>query len=214
MRARQHFGCDVRVPCCRKARGTCGPCVLAQCTVKWLRSCGVYRCVLSMSSVSRRTSFYRTPVWASGRGSGGLRVRLALKVPRSPVLACRISVHGVASAARDAFPSPFLLRLRPHPGVSPASWIPRSPRLPETGNLAASEHADPDARSAVRVRRRFLACLGGGASGCGSERVLSEETIRPAPARCGPGPFRPVRLRFQDSTSGARAAAAGADGAV
>ena len=50
-------------------------------------------------------------------------------------------------------PSPFLLRLRPHPGVSPASWIPRSPRLPETGNLAASEHADPDARSAVRVRR-------------------------------------------------------------
>ena len=210
MRARQHFGCDVRVPCCRKARGTCGPCVLAQCTVKWLRSCGVYRCVLSMSSVSRRTSFYRTPVWASGRGSGGLRVRLALKVRGR-----RFSVHGVASAARDAFPSPFLLRLRPHPGVSPASWIPRSPRLPETGNLAASEHADPDARSAVRVRpRRFLACLGGGASGCGSERVLSEETIRPAPARCGPGPFRPVRLRFQDSTSGARAAAAGADGAV
>ena len=86
MRARQHFGCDVRVPCCRKARGTCGPCVLAQCTVKWLRSCGVYRCVLSMSSVSRRTRFYRTPVWASGRGSGGLRVRLALKVRgrRSP----------------------------------------------------------------------------------------------------------------------------------
>lgn len=213
MRARQHFGCDVRVPCCRKARGTCGPCVLAQCTVKWLRSCGVYRCVLSMSSVSRRTSFYRTPVWASGRGSGGLRVRLALKV-RGRRFSSRISVHGVASAARDAFPSPFLLRLRPHPGVSPASWIPRSPRLPETGNLAASEHADPDARSAVRVRRRFLACLGGGASGCGSERVLSEETIRPAPARCGPGPFRPVRLRFQDSTSGARAAAAGADGAV
>ena len=34
----------------------------------------------TMSSVSRRTSFYRTPVWASGRGSGGLRVRLALKV--------------------------------------------------------------------------------------------------------------------------------------
>ena len=212
MRARQHFGCDVRVPCCRKARGTCGPCVLAQCTVKWLRSCGVYRCVLSMSSVSRRTSFYRTPVWASGRGSGGLRVRLALKVRGRRF--SHLGPHGVASAARDAFPSPFLLRLRPHPGVSPASWIPRSPRLPETGNLAASEHADPDARSAVRVRRRFLACLGGGASGCGSERVLSEETIRPAPARCGPGPFRPVRLRFQDSTSGARAAAAGADGAV
>ena len=92
MRARQHFGCDVRVPCCRKARGTCGPCVLAQCTVKWLRSCGVYRCVLSMSSVSRRTSFYRTPVWASGRGSGGLRVRLALKdSARSPVLASRFT---------------------------------------------------------------------------------------------------------------------------
>ena len=210
MRARQHFGCDVRVPCCRKARGTCGPCVLAQCTVKWLRSCGVYRCVLSMSSVSRRTSFYRTPVWASGRGSGGLRVRLALKVRGR-----RFSVHGVGHPPPGMhLPSPFLLRLRPHPGVSPASWIPRSPRLPETGNLAASEHADPDARSAVRVRRRFLACLGGGASGCGSERVLSEETIRPAPARCGPGPFRPVRLRFQDSTSGARAAAAGADGAV
>ena len=131
---------------------------------------------------------------------------------RSPVLASRFTAWH--PPARDAFPSPFLLRLRPHPGVSPASWIPRSPRLPETGNLAASEHADPDARSAVRVRRRFLACLGGGASGCGSERVLSEETIRPAPARCGPGPFRPVRLRFQDSTSGARAAAAGADGAV
>ena len=211
MRARQHFGCDVRVPCCRKARGTCGPCVLAQCTVKWLRSCGVYRCVLSMSSVSRRTSFYRTPVWASGRGSGGLRVRLALKV-RGPAAGSRFTAWHPPPGMH--LPSPFLLRLRPHPGVSPASWIPRSPRLPETGNLAASEHADPDARSAVRVRRRFLACLGGGASGCGSERVLSEETIRPAPARCGPGPFRPVRLRFQDSTSGARAAAAGADGAV
>ena len=149
MRARQHFGCDVRVPCCRKARGTCGPCVLAQCTVKWLRSCGVYRCVLSMSSVSRRTSFYRTPVWASGRGSGGLRVRLALKVRGR-----RFSVHGAWHPPPGMhLPSPFLLRLRPHPGVSPASWIPRSPRLPETGNLAASEHADPDARSAVRVRR-------------------------------------------------------------
>ena len=212
MRARQHFGCDVRVPCCRKARGTCGPCVLAQCTVKWLRSCGVYRCVLSMSTPTPMRLVFT--VHRCGRAAEGQAVFACDSRSKCAVAGSRISVHGVASAARDAFPSPFLLRLRPHPGVSPASWIPRSPRLPETGNLAASEHADPDARSAVRVRRRFLACLGGGASGCGSERVLSEETIRPAPARCGPGPFRPVRLRFQDSTSGARAAAAGADGAV
>ena len=142
MRARQHFGCDVRVPCCRKARGTCGPCVLAQCTVKWLRSCGVYRCVLSMSSESRRTSFYRTPVWASGRGSGGLRVRLALKVRGR-----RFSVHAARGIRRPGCIS--LLR-----SFSVSDRIQASPRHRGFRAALGSRKRETLPRPSMRIRMR------------------------------------------------------------
>lgn len=147
-----------------------------------------------MSSVSKSTYKYLpyTGVGERQRRSGGLRVLLPTR--RQSARGRRFSVHGVASAARDASPFSVSDRIQASPrhrGFRAALGSRKRETLPRPSMRT------PDARSAVRVRRFFLlACLGGGASGCGSERVRSEETIRPAPARCGPGPVSPGTFAF------------------
>lgn len=143
-------------------------------------------------------------MWASGRGGQAVFACYCL-------LAVKVRAVAGSVGSRRGIRRPgciSLLRLRPHPGVSPASWIPRSPRLPETGNLAASEHAD--AGCAVRGSRSPVLPLG--MSWRRRERVRVGEGTERGNNKTRSGPLR-AGARFARyvcvfNRSGARAAAA------